>query len=66
MKKEITLQFSSKEDLWSFWNELSLSPSHVSLQTKTIRYRLTQEEINLAITKYNAKVIDSDQFQKIK
>jgi hypothetical protein len=58
MKKEITLQFPTVKALWLFWNELSLNPSHVSLQTKTISYKLTEEEVRLATGKYKAEIID--------
>ena len=64
MKKEITLRFPSSEELWRFWNELPYVPSKVSLQSKTITYRLKIEEINLAIDKYNAKIVDSLQVKQ--
>jgi hypothetical protein len=66
MKREIVLQFPTAEALWLFWNELSYNPSHVSLQTKTISYRLTDEEVHLAISKYNAQVIDYPEIQQHK
>lgn len=59
MKKEIILRFPSVKDLWLFWNELACHPSHVSLHTKMITYQLTDEEVNLAISKYKAQVVDS-------
>jgi hypothetical protein len=65
MKKEITLQFPTVEELWLFWNELPYNPTHVSLQTKTIIYQLNTEEVRLAISRYNARVIDAAEAQKI-
>jgi hypothetical protein len=59
MKKEVTLRFSSIKSLCLFWSGLSGTPYHISLHTKTITQSLTKEEVDLAVKKYNAEIIDT-------
>jgi len=55
--KKVTLQFSTKEDLWKFWREILPPTYSVNLVEKLLTQNLSKDQVELAISKYRAVVL---------
>jgi len=55
--KKTTLVFLSLKDLWAFRQEIQANHIEINTKSKSITCDCTKEHINLAVNKYNAKVV---------
>jgi hypothetical protein len=61
--RKITLQFSTEEDLWKFWRE-HLPPTYsVNLAERLLTQKLSEEQVQFAISEYGAIVIGIQEHQ---
>ena len=58
MKEQIMLQFPSMDSLWRFRFEVNANFFQMNPSKRTIICNCTKEHIELAIKKYNAKIVD--------
>ena len=58
MKEHVMLQFLSLDDLWAFKFEVDANFFEMNPRLRTIVCDCTKEEIDLAIKKFNAIVVD--------